>query len=191
MHTSYLTLVPVAGFVAFQPPPLTEREHYGDEKSLTATTGSYVLRTRDDGNWQDSVRVLLRLASCAVIEGHAWSNSLRWEVETAINILGPGKIVVVADQAKADEAERVLGQTQKLLASNGLGTDVPLIIRKKTWDGYFDRELEAWVRSLVRADDLARKQIFSAVHRHAVIRLVFLFFGALCALWFAHHLCYR
>ncbi|WP_437635572.1 hypothetical protein [Sorangium sp. So ce854] len=191
LHTSYLTLVSAVGFVAFQPPPITEREHYGDEKSLTVTTGSYVLRTRDDGNWQDSVRALLRLASCAVIEGHAWSMSLRWEVEAAISILGPGKIIVVSDQAKVDEAERVLDQIRKLLASNGFFTDVPLLIRQKTWDGHFDRELEMRVMALTRSDDVARRQMFSVVHRHAVIKFVLLCACALCALWFAYQLYYR
>ncbi|WP_437299419.1 hypothetical protein [Sorangium sp. So ce426] len=95
LHVTYLTLVSIAGFMAFQPPPRTERERYGDARNLTATAGSYVLRTRSDSDWQGSVRTLLRFASCAVIEGHAWSHSLQWEVEAAIDILGPRKVIVV------------------------------------------------------------------------------------------------
>jgi len=85
-----------ADIVALAPPPRAYGEHT-EPSSVEHDHDSAFVRVLDDASWRPSVIALLANAKAAIIECTEWTESLRWETETAVMHLGPQRVVLVGE----------------------------------------------------------------------------------------------
>lgn len=85
---------------------LLNRTRLGHGRGLT------ILACQDD-NWKDCVHQAFLLADCVIVDAARWTQSLEWEFEHALELMGPERVILATPTAPGTTRLETLGENPR------------------------------------------------------------------------------